>query len=422
MAKLLLQNHDHNFASQPKTAAGKHTAYNYSAMIWSSYGPYWRYLRKIYLTELFTPKLLDFYEKIRMEETGLLLKRIYDSSGKEIRLKTHLWNANLSFVSRIVMGKKFSYEPVEALEELKKMFEELLFLNGVLDIEDCFPWLGFLDLKGYVKQMKDLGKRFDGLLEKVICEREMRRKDVEILGENNMVDVLLRMADDPNLEVKLDRTALKGITLELLGGSTESSIVSVEWALSELFKNPETLKKATEELDRVVGRERWVEEKDISHLPYIDAIVKETLRMHPVSPLLAPHEAQEDCEVAGYTILAGTRVHVNTWTIGRDPMVWDAPQEFRPERFIGKEIDMKGRYFELLPFGSGRRMCPGYALGLKMIQSYLANLIHGFLWKLPGEMQPQDLDMDEVYGLSTPKKIPLIAMAELRRPSHLYCG
>ncbi|XP_043705492.1 flavonoid 3'-monooxygenase CYP75B137-like [Telopea speciosissima] len=215
MAKLL-QNHVLNFASRPKTAAGKHTAYNYSAMIRSSHGPYWRYLRKIYLTELFTPKRLDFHEKIRMEETGLLLRRIHDSSGKKIRLKTHLWNANLSFVSQIVMGKKFSNEPATALEELKKMFEELLFLNGVLDIGDCFPWLGFLDLKGYVKQMKDLGKRFDGFLEKVICEHQMRRKDVEILGENDMIDVLLRLADDPNLEVKIDRTALNGISLAIV--------------------------------------------------------------------------------------------------------------------------------------------------------------------------------------------------------------
>ncbi|XP_043712782.1 trimethyltridecatetraene synthase-like isoform X2 [Telopea speciosissima] len=422
MAKQLLKTHDHNFASRPKNAAGKHTFFNYSAMTWSSYGPYWRFLRKLYLTELFTPKRLDLYEKIRMEEMGLLLWKIYDLSGKEIRLKTHLWNANLSFVSRIVMGKKFSDEPVEALEELKKMFEELFFLNGVLDIGDVFPWLGFLDLKGYVKQMKDLGKRFDGFLEKVIYEHEMRRRGVEILVENDMVDVLMRLADDPNLEVKLDRTALKGITLELLAGSTESSIVSVEWAISLLLKNPEIFKKATEELDRVVGRERWVEEKDIPHLPYIDSIMKETMRIHPVSPLLTPHQAQEDCEVAGYTILAGTRVHVSTWTIGKDPTLWDAPHEFRPERFIGKAIEVKGRDFELLPFGSGRRMCPGYALGLKMIQSYLANLIHGFLWKLPGEMQPQDLNMDEVYGLSAPKKIPLFAMAEPRLPPHLYCS
>ncbi|XP_042513897.1 flavonoid 3'-monooxygenase-like [Macadamia integrifolia] len=213
MAKQLLKTHDHSFASRPKIAAGKYTFFNYSAMTWSPYGPYWRFLRKLYLTELFTPKRLDLYEQIRMDEMGLLLRRIYALSGKEIRLKTHLWNANLSFVSRIVMGKKFSDEPGEALEELKKMFEELFFLNGVLDIGDWLPLLGFLDLKGYVKQMKDLGKRFDGFLGKAISEHEMRRRGVETLEENDMVDVLLRLADDPNLEVKLDSMALKGITL-----------------------------------------------------------------------------------------------------------------------------------------------------------------------------------------------------------------
>ncbi|KAJ4965850.1 hypothetical protein NE237_017699 [Protea cynaroides] len=421
MAKQLLKTHDQSFATRPKTAAGKHTMFNYNSMTWSSYGPFWRFLRKIYLTELFSPKRLESYEKIRIEEMGFLLKGIYASSGKEITVRTHLWNANLSFISRIVMGKKFSDKPVAALEEFKQLFVELFFLNGVMDLGDCFPWLGFLDLKGYVKQMKVLGRKFDWFLEDVIREHEMRRS-VEDWEEKDMVDVLLRLADDSNLEVKLDRTALKGITQELLAGGSESSVVTVEWALSELLKNPETLNKATEELDRVVGRERWIEEKDIPHLPYIDAIVKETMRLHPVSTLLTPHQAQEDCEVAGYTIKEGTRVHVSTWTIGRDPMLWDAPEDFRPERFFGKVIDVKGHDFELLPFGSGRRMCPGYVLGLKIIQSFLANIIHGFQWKLPEEMQPKDLNMDEVYGLSTPKKIPIVAIAEPRLPAHLYCG
>ena len=196
--------------------------------------------------------------------------------------------------------------------------------------------------------------------------------------------------------------------------------MTVEWAISEILKKPEVFKKATEELDRVIGRDRWVEEKDIVNLPYIDAIIKETMRLHPVAPMLVPRLSREDCNIAGYDILKGTRVLVNVWTIGRDPTLWDKPNEFYPERFIGKEIDVKGHDFELLPFGAGRRMCPGYSLGLKVIQSSLSNLLHGFTWSLPESMKIEDFNMEEIFGLSTPKKFPLEVVVKPRLPKHVY--
>jgi cytochrome P450 len=204
---------------------------------------------------------------------------------------------------------------------------------------------------------------------------------------------------------------------DLIAGGTESSAVTVEWALSELLKKPEVFAKATEELDRVVGRSRWVTEKDIPSLPYVDAIVKETMRLHPVAPMLVPRLSREDTSVGGYDIPAGTRVLVSVWSIGRDPELWDAPEEFMPERFIGSRLDVKGQDYELLPFGSGRRMCPGYSLGLKVIQVSLANLLHGFEWKLPDGVE---LSMEEIFGLSTPRKFPLEAVVEPKLPAHLY--
>lgn len=207
---------------------------------------------------------------------------------------------------------------------------------------------------------------------------------------------------------------------DLIAGGTESSAVTVEWAISEILKKPEVFKKATEELDRVIGRDRWVEEKDVVNLPYIDAIIKETMRLHPVAPMLVPRLSREDCNIAGYDILKGTRVLVNVWTIGRDPTLWDKPNEFYPERFIGKAIDVKGHDYELLPFGAGRRMCPGYSLGLKVIQSSLSNLLHGFTWSLPESMKIEDFNMEEIFGLSTPKKFPLEVVVKPRLPKHVY--
>ncbi|KAK1382433.1 5-epiaristolochene 1,3-dihydroxylase [Heracleum sosnowskyi] len=181
---------------------------------------------------------------------------------------------------------------------------------------------------------------------------------------------------------------------DMLAGGTEASVTTIEWGLSEMLRSPETFKIAAEELDKIIGRERWVEEKDIQYLPYIEALSKEILRLHPVGPLLEPHMASQDCKVSGYDILKGTTVLINAWAISRDPEVWSDPNEFRPERFTSADIDIKGSDFRILPFGLGRRKCPGYNLGLKLIQLNLANLLHG--------------------------KVPLIVVAEPRLPSHLY--
>ncbi|CAN1828047.1 Trimethyltridecatetraene synthase [Linum perenne] len=397
MAKSILKTHDLAFAGRPEIAAGKYTTYNYSDITWSQYGPYWR--------------RLESYEYIRKEELKWVMNNLFGSCGNPINLKDFLSDLSLNVISRMVLGKKYTVSSDAAAivtpEEFKEMLDELFLLNGVLDIGDSIPWLAGLDLQGYIKRMKAVATKFDGFLERVLDEHNLRRGI---------------LADDPNLEVKLDRRGVKAFTQDLIAGGTESSAVTVEWAISELLKKPEIFNKATEELDRVVGRDRWVEEKDVANLPYINSIVKETMRIHPVAPLLVPRMAREDVDIGGYKVTKGTRIFVNTWTIGRDPTIWDAPEEFNPERFIGKEIDVKGHDFELLPFGAGRRMCPGYPLGIKVIQVSLANLVHGFKWGLPSGMKKEDLNMEEIYGLSTPKKFPLVAVAQPRLPIHLYAN
>ncbi|XP_073048314.1 trimethyltridecatetraene synthase-like [Primulina eburnea] len=424
LAKTFLKTMDVNFACRPKTAAGKYTTYNYSDITWSPYGPYWRQARKMCLMELFSAKRLESYEYIRNEEMSSFLRGLSESARKPLYLKDHLSTVSLNVISRMVLGKRYTDESKDSIvspDEFKRMLDELFFLNGVINIGDLIPYVGFMDLQGYVKRMKIVSKKFDRFLEHVLDEHTARRrKGIENDGSKDMVDVLLDLSEDPTLEVKLERHGVKAFTQDLLAGGTESSAVTVEWAISELLKKPEIFGKATEELDRVIGQNRWVQEADIPRLPYIDAIVKETMRLHPVAPMLVPRLAREDCKVAGYDVAKGTQVLVNVWTIGRDPSLWENPTEFCPDRFIGKSIDVKGHDFELLPFGSGRRMCPGYSLGLKVIQNSLANLLHGFNWRLPDKMQPEDLNMEEIFGLSTPRKIPLVVVGEPRLPPKLY--
>ncbi|XP_019198645.1 PREDICTED: cytochrome P450 71A1-like [Ipomoea nil] len=426
MAKTFLKTMDINFVDRPKTAAGKYTTYNYSDIAWSPYGPYWRQARRMCLTELFSAKRLESYENIRSQELKSILRELYNTSSaqKPILLRDYMSTLSLNVISWMVLGKSYLNESEGAIvspNEFRKMLDELFLLNGVLNIGDSIPWIDFLDLQGYIKRMKALSKKFDRFLEHVVDEHNARRvAEGDSFVAKDMVDLLLQWADDPSLEVKLERHGVKAFIQDLLAGGTENSTVIVEWAISELLKKPEIFKKATDELDHVIGQKRWVEEKDMPNLLYIQAIVKETMRLHPVAPMLVAHLCREDCKVAGYDIPKGTQVLVSVWTIARDPVSWDKPNEFIPDRFIGTDIDVKGCHFELLPFGAGRRMCPAYSLGLKVIQASLANLLHGFNWKLPNDVTPEKLNMDENIGLSTRKKISLTTVIEPRLPMHVY--
>ncbi|XP_059295516.1 trimethyltridecatetraene synthase-like [Lycium ferocissimum] len=427
MVKEILKTHDAIFASRPALAAGKYTSYNYSDMTWAPYGAHWRQARKIYLTEIFNPRRLDSLEYIRVEERRTLISSLFHLSGKPVLLKDHLPRFSLRTINRLVMSGKYcsdnesnSDASILTLETLQWMLDEWFLLSGVINIGDWVPWLSWFDLQGYVKRMKALGKNFKDFLKYVLEDHKAKMQMEEDYVPKDMVDVLLHHADDPNLEVKLTTDRLMGLIHSLLAGATDTSATTVEWAFQEFLRNPKMIEKANEELDRVIGKQRWIEEDDFSRLPYIDAIIKETFRLHPLTSLLPPRYSIEDCNVAGYDIPKGTMVFVNTWSLGRNPKYWNRPEEFMPERFLENDIDIKGQNFTLLPFGSGRRRCPGYNLGIKVVRTTMANLLHGFNWRLAGDMKPEDISMEEIYGLTTHLKKPISMIMEPRLPHHLY--
>jgi coumaroylquinate(coumaroylshikimate) 3'-monooxygenase len=201
---------------------------------------------------------------------------------------------------------------------------------------------------------------------------------------------------------------------------TDTTAISVEWAMAELIKNPRVQHKAQEELDRVIGFQRVMTEADFSSLPYLQCVVKEALRLHPPTPLMLPHRANANVKIGGYDIPKGTSVHVNVWAIARDPAVWKNPLEFRPERFLEEDVDMKGHDFRLLPFGAGRRVCPGAQLAINLVTSMLGHLLHHFVWAPPEGVKMEEIDMSENPGTVTYMRTPLQAVANPRLPSRLY--
>ena len=200
----------------------------------------------------------------------------------------------------------------------------------------------------------------------------------------------------------------------MMAASMDTSATTIEWALSELIKHPPMMKKVINELEKVVGMERMVEESDLESLEYLNMVVKETLRLHPVAPLLIPHESMEDCTVDGFHIPQKSRVIVNVWAIGRDPNAWTDADKFLPERFMESDIDFRGQHFQFIPFGSGRRGCPGMQLGLTVVRLVLAQLVHCFDWELPDNMLPSELDMTEEFGITLPRAKHLVAIPTCR--------
>lgn len=205
---------------------------------------------------------------------------------------------------------------------------------------------------------------------------------------------------------------------------TDTSLSTIEWAIAELIKNPKIMIKVQQELTTIVGQNRLVTELDLPHLPYLNAVVKETLRLHPPTPLSLPRVAEESCEIFNYHIPKGATLLVNVWAIGRDPKEWLDPLEFKPERFLPggekADVDIRGNNFEVIPFGAGRRICVGMSLGIKVVQLLIASLAHAFDWELENGYDPKKLNMDEAYGLTLQRAVPLSIHTHPRLSQHVY--
>ncbi|MBA0681258.1 hypothetical protein Goari_023076 [Gossypium aridum] len=225
----------------------------------------------------------------------------------------------------------------------------------------------------------------------------------------DLVDILLDLQENSELEFPLSVDNIKAIILDMFSAGSETSSITVEWTMAELLKNPGIMEKAKNEVRRVFTGKGYVDEGSIHELKYVKAVIKESIRLHPAVPLVL-RECREDCRLDGYNIPAKFKVLVNAGAIGKDPKHWDNAETFCPERFLDNSIDFKGTDFKYIPFGAGRRICPGISFALSNIELPIANLLYHFDWKLPNGMKPEDLDMTEALGLSIRRKHELFAI------------
>uniref|UniRef100_A0A5B7AD84 Cytochrome P450 CYP736A12-like n=1 Tax=Davidia involucrata TaxID=16924 RepID=A0A5B7AD84_DAVIN len=345
---------------------------------------------------------------MRREELGLLIRSIeqaaQDRVAVDLSAKVSSMSADMSCL--MVFGKKYADKEFDE-RGFKAVIQEGMQLGATPNFGDYFPYLGALDFQGLTRRMKAISKIYDAFFEKIIDEHVQAKDQGQT---KDFVDIMLAFMNSEEAEFRIDRAHVKANILDMLAASMDTSATAIDWVLSELLKHQRVMKKVQKELEEVVGMDRMVEESDVESLEYLDMVVKETFRLHPVAPLLLPHESMEDCTVNGFHIPKKSRVTINVWAIGRDPNVWTDAEKFIPERFIGSNIDVQGRDFQLLPFGSGRRGCPGMQLGLLMVRLVVAQLVHCFDWELPNDMLPTELDMTEEFGLVTARAKHLLAI------------
>eukprot|EP01018_Ginkgo_biloba_P010790 Gb_15693 [translate_table: standard] len=392
MAKNFLKTHDLIFASRPATCVGKNMLYNSTDVGFSPYGPYWRQMRKVCVLELLSAKGIESMKFIREEEIAIMRESIMKQCGvngsSPVNISKLVSTLAMDIICRMDFGRKYSEETLKDRRGFKAMIQEAFYLSGEFNIGDFIPYLKWMDLQGLRRRQKHTHKTFNDFFEKIIQEHVEDKSH----GHRDFVDVMLELSEDNTMEIKITRDNIKAvifvcqtrINFRLCG--TDTSSATLEWALSEMLLNPSIMKKVQEELESVVG------------------------------PLLIPHEAREDCIVGGYNIPRKARIIVNVFALGIDPNSWEDPEMFKPERFIGIPIDVKGENFEVIPSGSGRRGCPGQPLATTVVEYALATLLHCFDWRLPDGMKAEDLSMTENFGLSTPRAIHLVAVPTPRLP------
>ncbi|XP_050375034.1 cytochrome P450 81Q32-like [Argentina anserina] len=397
-------------ANRPPTLMSKYFGYNRTTMTASPYGDHWRNVRRIGTVEVLSSGRLNSFEEVRKNEVKHLLLKLSRNAEEgrfmKVELRSLLFELTFNNIMTMVAGKRYVGDHVadkEMGKEFIEIMDEAFSYSGGTNVGEFMPFIRWFGGNGYVKKLKKLSKRADVFLQRLIDDHRNKSASER---KNTMIDHLLSQQESQ--PVYYTDKIIKGLIQSLLLAGTDTSAVTIEWATSNLLNHPDVLKKATAELDAQLGQERLVDELDISKLHYLQNIISETLRLCPAAPMLVPHFASDDCVVSEFNIPRDTLVLINAWAIHRDPNLWDDPETFNPERFEtgGKDVAHK-----FIPFGMGRRACPGGGLAQRVVGLTLASLIQCFEWERVSE---KEIDMTEGAGLTMHKRVPLEAMYKPR--------
>ncbi|XP_008799325.2 cytochrome P450 71A1-like [Phoenix dactylifera] len=416
----VMKTRDLAFASRPKSSMADRLLYNSHDVAFSPYSEYWRQVRRICVLHLLSLKRVQSFRSVREEEVVLMIDNIRcaASNMQPVNPSKLISTLTSDIVCRVAFGRKYSKEE-DGGNTFREMLRETLELLGTFPVGDFIPRLRWVDwLRGLDARVRNTAKQIDCFTEKII-EAHLHVKNDGSDDHRDIcdfIDVLLSLDNDKNdgSGISLGRDSIKAVTLDMFAGGTDTTYTVIEWVMAELVRHPKDMKRVQEEVRKVVGLKEKIEEELLGEMHYLKAVIKEVLRLDTPVPLLVPRESIEDTKLQGYDIPAGTRVMINAWAIARDPRSWERAEEFWPDRFMNSSFDFRGQDFQFIPFGAGRRGCPGIAFSIPVVELALANLLHHFDWELPDGMKEESLDMSESAGITSRKKVNLILVAKPR--------
>ncbi|CAF1789989.1 cytochrome P450 71A1 [Brassica napus] len=392
----ITKNHDITISNRPTNTSVYPLKGNGQDLLYHPYGDHWKQLRKISAMHLMSKNVVNHrFQTLRDEEISSMLETIHLSSlkGEEINISDMMNTVVSSVLHRSYTGN-YKREEKEGLSSSMRFlnwdvkFKKLL---GSLCVEDLFPILALMDrFTGFKTLVKSTYLELDSIMETLINERE----------KESFVDVLIHQRDNDKLDYDV-----KAIMQGIFVAGVDSVALELEWLMADLIKHPEVMRKAQEEVQRIVGSKSKISNDEIEKMHYLKCVIKETMRLHPAG--VVPRETSSKwIKVGGYDIPPKTKVFVNLYSIQRDPKQWENPDDFIPERFMENNIEFMGSK-GYIPFGFGRRNCPGMAFGNTLLEEIIVNLLYRFDWKLPDGSKPEELNMEEVSQFVIAKKYPL---------------
>ncbi|GAB2211966.1 hypothetical protein Droror1_Dr00025306 [Drosera rotundifolia] len=408
IAREVLQKNDIAFSNRNVLDVARGLNHHLVSVVWLPVSARWRNFRKISNSQVFTRSRLDASQHLRQKKVEELISHVRTSSEKKnpVNIGEAAFITSLNLLSNSFFSKDLVDFGTEKTCAFKEIVMNIAIEAGTPNFVDIFPVLKSLDPQRIRHRMADHFRKMKSIFISMIEER-LSSKTSDSAERNDVLDVLLELSE---CDRELERAHVPHLLMDLFIAGTDTTSRTLECAMAELLHNPDKLKKAEEELDQVIGKGNPVKEEDIARLPYLQSIIKETLRLHPPIPLLLPRKVGVDTMLCGCTVPKNAQVLVNVWAIGRDPKLWENPHSFEPERFIGTEVDVKGQHFELIPFGAGRRMCPGYPLVLRMLPLMLGSLIHPFNWELVNKTRLGTLQIDDQFSAFFKDVKPMLAI------------
>ncbi|XP_051133410.1 6,7,8-trihydroxycoumarin synthase-like [Andrographis paniculata] len=411
LAEQVLKTEESSICSRPKHVGQQKLSYNGMDMAFSPYNDHWRELRKITTVHLLSAKKIESFRPFREDEMSRMVARVSAaaSSGQAVNLNATSTTLFGTLICRIAFGKRYEEGGFD-IRRFEHLLHEGQAVMTAFFVSDYFPMLGWFDyLWGSISRLERIWKELDEFYQELIDEhldsnwKKMKHEVDDILG----ILIDLKQRKTSSMDISWD--SIKGFLMNIFFAGSDTSAAAVVWTMLALMKSPNVMKKLQAEIrESINGQQELIAEDDLLKLPYLKAVVSESLRLYPPDPLLVPRQTTDKCIIDSYEIEPKTVVYINAWAIARDPDYWKNPDEFLPERFLNNGADVRGRDYGVIPFGSGRRICPGMSMGLVNVEHMIANLVYSFDWEFPPGVRAENVDEDILPGLTMNKKEPLV--------------